>query len=204
MNPGEDKFLERMLVFSTLVLLLTGAYFIFKAPKTLSQPIPGTREKPYTGFFSSSSDHGGRASSTRACMQNIKTALVNFCNDLGFFPHIGTTRVAKNYYLAEAACLGASVTRNVLIASDVGSPFELGGLTPENYSRRWKGPYMDCDPSEFMFDAWDNKIIYTFFRDGIFLHSSGANGIFDSLDHALEPSYKGDDIVLRVTKLRKF
>ncbi len=203
MNRSEDKFLEKMLVFSAVFLIITGAYFLYKVPAAISHPTKDPPKQAFTGFFSSSSGCGGGSSATKACMQNIKTALVNYNNDLGFFPYIGTVkRDPRNYFCADEPCLGTSTSRNVLVASDVGSPFELGGLMPATYAKRWKGPYMDSDPAEFMTDAWENKIVYTFWGKAIYLHSSGPNGYFDPIDSVLAPSYSGDDIIMCVSRTK--
>lgn len=204
MDQSEDKFLERLALLSLFCLLLAGAYFIKKAPQSLSPQAQNQGNHPYTGIFSTIGSEGyGRNSATKAAMQNLKTALVNYNNDVGFYPHTGTTRNPRNYFSANEDCLGATFPRNVLVATDVGYPFELGGLSSETYGKRWKGPYMDANPDEFMMDAWDNKIIYTFFEGALYFHSSGKNGVFDLIDRVLAPSYEGDDILMRVSRVKK-
>ncbi|MFZ2957877.1 MAG: prepilin-type N-terminal cleavage/methylation domain-containing protein [Candidatus Ozemobacteraceae bacterium] len=141
----------------------------------------------------------GKASATRAQIKNIKTALVNYNNDLGRYPFIGNTQTPANANAADADCLGDSMTNNVLVNNSVGGNFSNLGFAA--YNKRWEGPYMDSDPSDFMFDAWDSRIYYRYAKGQIWLHSFGPDGAND-FANSLNSGYTGDDIAVSVSKVK--
>ena len=156
--------------------------------------------------------HGqGKASATRAQMYNLKSALVNYANDLGRYPHTGEKLSSATILLAQRYCLDDHASRNVLVSDSVSRPFEKHGLSDELYKKRWKGPYMDGDPDEFMRDAWDTRIKYTLAwgpaassspAASLVLQSAGPDGVFDPPADCLVASYAGDDLITRVSKLK--
>lgn len=141
----------------------------------------------------------GKASATRASMQNVKTALVNYNNDLGRFPHIGVTYNSDNINAADGNCLGPNVDKNVLVNENVATPFSNMNIAA--YGKRWKGPYMDADPAEFMTDAWEAKLTFKYHNKQLWLHSKGPDGQ-DDFACAVLPNYNGDDIVMSVTRVK--
>ncbi|MBF0499883.1 MAG: prepilin-type N-terminal cleavage/methylation domain-containing protein [Candidatus Riflebacteria bacterium] len=175
----------------------------------------------------------GKATATKAQLQNIKTALVNYSSDLGNFPFVGPpgtsgdasitpikygghtgiknlTGIAQVINAPESSveqeCFGATELSNVLVSNDVpiisGSDHFCGlGLPIAVYKRRWKGPYMDSDPSDFMYDAWDSKIRYRYDNNMLWLQSFGPDGI-DDFDDAISPSPTSDDIVLAIAHVK--
>ncbi len=148
----------------------------------------------------------GKSAATKAAMTNLKTALVNYNNDLGRFPHTSTGYTAANINSADTAALGDSMTNNVLVEMNVGGTFSNMNIAA--YAKRWKGPYMDTDPAEFMMDAWEAKIKYFYSNKQIFLQSAGPDGSMDKpgnpsgAGNAANTSYDGDDILVSVSRVK--
>lgn len=200
---AEERFSEKIMILVLVFFVLFGGTLVMKAPKSTKVSATSNLNTGHSsGFFGSSHSGHGYYSSSKAGMQNLKTALVNYNCDLGFFPFIGTSPNERNYSLAEHYCLGLKEGNNVLVATGVGMPFEMGGKSPETYNKRWKGPYMDCDPSEFMVDAWGNKIKYLYFNNCLWLHSSGEDGYFDTITDVTNPIYEGNDVIMAVSRLK--
>jgi hypothetical protein len=62
---------------------------------------------------------------------------------------------------------------------------------------------MDSDPTDFMYDAWGERIKYLHFNKGIWLQSAGMDMAYEScLACVTSPNYTGDDILLSVGKVR--
>lgn len=145
----------------------------------------------------------GKASATRAAMQNVKTALVNYNNDVGKFPFSGNSKATSvqgaSYNQANNIAMGQQMTTNVLVDNSASS-INLG-IDTAIYKKRWKGPYMDSDPLEFMTDAWESKIQYKHYNKQLFLHSHGPDGIDDFLA-AVAPNYEGDDLIMSITRVK--
>lgn len=153
----------------------------------------------------------GKTAATKANMNNIKTALVNFNNDLGRFPFLGAnSKDYANYNSASNVALGNSEDLNVLVNNEVSSTngYENLGMTASQYNKRWKGPYMDAAPDAFIYDAWDNQIQYFVTNKQLYLQSPGADGVWDwpacadSTVNAAASTYEGDDILVPVTRLK--
>lgn len=159
----------------------------------------------------------GKASATKGSFANLKTALTNFSADIGHYPHAGCASAKSDatFYANVSACgLGGTVEDNVLLSDTVASTslhdvddWARCGLSGTAYTRRWKGPYMDGDPEDFMIDAWGNPVKYGVYKKTIFFHSSGADGGFDNAANIIGCSdYKdtdGDDICVVVARTRK-
>ena len=146
----------------------------------------------------------GRASATKSKLSSLKSALLAYQTDVGRVPHLGCARTASQYdqdLLLSADC----EDKNVLYSNSIAG--WAGACKPGNYSRRWKGPYMDSDPSDFMFDSWGNKIRYLAFKKNVYLWSAGADGSFAS---CVETAFKNqgcsssedDDIVVSVLRTK--
>ncbi|MFZ2959216.1 MAG: hypothetical protein WA705_20205 [Candidatus Ozemobacteraceae bacterium] len=145
------------------------------------------------------------ASNTRGAMASLKTALVCFNNDLGKYPFLGESPTRENVNAAADAILGKTASDNILINADAwrkSMPDRPMGLTPQTFAKRWKGPYMDSDPRDFMFDGWKNQIRYLYHEKAIWLHSAGPDETFDPIEKATVKDYQGDDITLSVSKVR--
>lgn len=147
----------------------------------------------------------GKAAATRASMQNLKTALVNYNNDLGKFPFSGTdannVKLGTAYNLAATTCLADEADANVLVA-DGNSTYNLG-IANATYLKRWKGPYMDSDPLEYMYDAWEGRIVYLYYNKALYLHSFGPDSAPEDIAEAVNSGNDNhDDITMSVSRLK--
>lgn len=171
----------------------------------------------------------GRISATKGQMSTIKTALVNFNADLGKYPHTntslsattikganGNTNIMKP---ADTHCMIATGTADGATGND---KWNLLGMPLSNYDRRWKGPYMDGDPTTFMYDGWQNRIIYGHVNKSIYVWSAGPDGNYEQTagagtDPNSDPddgnccspdsavygnAYEGDDLYMTVARTR--
>lgn len=148
----------------------------------------------------------GRASATKSKLSALKSALISYKNDVGRFPFQGSTTAASyvslNYNNANASMLGSNMETNVLAFNETDTNVEV-----KNYQRRWKGPYMDANPEDFMLDGWGNRIDYFASEYNIYLRSPGINGGAEAVKDALDPANQeqglADDILMSVAKVRK-
>ena len=157
----------------------------------------------------------GRASATKSKMSSLKSAMLAYQSDVGRLPFSGKPGCAgsKAAYCAETV-LCDSMDKNVLLNSDFGHTNDgTNNFGITNYAKKWKGPYMDSDPTDFMFDSWGNRFRYIAHKNNVYLWSSGANSGFESdgvtgcIECALCTSMVSngdvDDIVLSIAKVRK-
>ncbi|MFZ2957876.1 MAG: prepilin-type N-terminal cleavage/methylation domain-containing protein [Candidatus Ozemobacteraceae bacterium] len=145
----------------------------------------------------------GKASATKASMSNLKTALVNYNNDLGRFPHDGVaTASVATVNAADKNALGDTMANNVLVNNSVGAAGGFLNMGIVAYNKRWKGPYMDSDPSDFMMDAWEKKIDYVYHKNQLWLRSAGPDGTSDNMADVTNSNYAGDDIVISLTRVK--
>ena len=110
----------------------------------------------------------GRASATKSKLSSLKSALLAYQSDLGRLPNNGSLTVAADYN-GETLLSPNEEDKNVLYSNEI----ELNSV--KNYQRKWKGPYMDSDPTDFMYDSWGNQIQYVAFNKNIYLWSYGAD-----------------------------
>lgn len=153
----------------------------------------------------------GRASATKSKMSALKSAMLAYQSDVGRLPFNGLPSNAgcKAAYCATFV-LGQNTETNVLLNEVIGNTGP-GNFGITNYSKKWKGPYMDSDPSDFMVDSWGNPFIYVAYKNNIYLWSSGPNSAFEAteanLDNALCSAMVSngdvDDIILSIAKVRK-
>lgn len=135
----------------------------------------------------------GKASATRSKMSSLKSAIVTYKNDVGRYPFYGDKNKVscKSAYSADDV-LADDANNNVLVNQEVnlGVPAECrkGDATNGYYTdfygkggRKWKGPYMDSDPADFMTDSWGTKIRYHAFDHSLILWSAGPDGEFDAV-----------------------
>ena len=147
----------------------------------------------------------GRASATKSKMSALKSAMLAYQSDVGRLPFNGTpadTTDGNKY--DTTAILGLSTDVNVLVNDALGNTT----FSITNYSRKWKGPYMDSEPGDFMLDAWGNPFRYGAKGNNIYLWSSGADSNFaasieDALDPTKQESGDCDDIVTSIAKVRR-
>lgn len=166
----------------------------------------------------------GKASATRSKMSSLKSAIVTYKNDVGRYPFVGDKNKvsSKSAYCADAV-LADNVANNVLVNQEVnlGVTSEARGGDAENGywttfygkgGRKWKGPYMDSDPADFMTDSWGTKIRYHAFDHSLILWSAGPDGEFhevggdpnsDVLDSEKYAEGETDDLFISIARFRK-
>ncbi len=147
----------------------------------------------------------GRASATKSKLSSLKSAMLAYQNDVGRLPFTGNADQAGKIgaYCAPAVLSGTDLAKNVLVTEEVAGVCDA----ISNYGRKWKGPYMDSDPSDFMYDSWGNEIVYEAVGNNVYLISVGPDGARGNLQDALNAEKIADgtedDIVLSVARVRK-
>ncbi len=154
---------------------------------------------PFRPMIMIGSDQGYVAA-TKAAMQNLKTALVNFNSDIGRYPRIGVNSIPLAYAKADLKLLGTRPD-NILVSSLAGVSNSIG-MDYGIFLKLWKGPYMDADPNDFMTDSWESKIKYEYHDGRLWLHSAGPDGEFQPIDQVAIDNYEGDDICMSVGKVK--
>lgn len=159
----------------------------------------------------------GRISATRQGMSVLRTALQAYSQDVGAFPHKGSNRIGEVTDYNDVASIGKDFMlgtdqNNILVSFANHDDFAF--IDDEDvYERRWKGPYMDGDPNDFMRDAWGNVFRYKAASStrSVYLWSAGPDGSFSdgwgggtAATDPLSDSYDGDDIVMSITRVRAF
>lgn len=161
----------------------------------------------------------GRSSATKANLSSLKTALLSYQRDIGRFPFCGdgNMRLKVNYNNVEydatdevwkvggegGKIIGSITGNNVLVTNE-----ELLGGMVGGYQRRYKGPYMDSNPEEFMNDSWGSPIHYFAETQTIYLRSTGVNGSAEAVNAILqcteEEKEEGevDDILVPISRTR--
>ena len=166
----------------------------------------------------------GKASATRSKMSSLKSAIVTYKNDVGRYPFYGDKdKVSyKSAYCADFV-LADDAANNVLV-----NPAVNLGITDEKNcgdgngcwssfygkgGRKWKGPYMDSDPADFMTDSWGTKIKYHAFDHSLILWSAGPDGEFhsiaggdpnsDVLDSEKYAEGETDDLFISIARFRR-
>jgi prepilin-type N-terminal cleavage/methylation domain-containing protein len=150
----------------------------------------------------------GRASATKSKISSLKSALMAYKADVGRYPFTGIpncARCAAAYCAASDDLLGPNEENNVLVNDELGNNGAMNfGIT--NYSRKWKGPYMQSAPDDFMTDAWGNKIFYHAHDKSVYLQSSGADMITETVTDMQDDAYveemAADDILISVFRTR--
>lgn len=153
----------------------------------------------------------GRASATKSKLSALKSAIMAYNSDVGRYPFAGlaaNSAVSASYDSTttplNTAMFADTFDTNVLTSASAGT--DISGNTVfgiANYiNKKWQGPYMDSDPSDFMYDSWDRKIQYYHYNKGLYLHSGGSDQTFDARVNATLPSYDGDDILLSIARVK--
>jgi hypothetical protein len=144
-----------------------------------------------------------KISATKSMMSNLKTALINYKADFGYYPFAGNdANDAKAYFIGPKAGLGFTTNSNCLVSDKIIN-FENLGLDEKTYQKRWKGPYMDDTPEEFLYDCWKTPFVMIRYEKGLYLWSAGYDGEFDPIDRVLDSSYEGNDLMMTISRFRK-
>lgn len=150
----------------------------------------------------------GRSSATKSKLSSLKSAILAYNGDVGRYPFWGNADQVgtPNLYNMDNNLFGDGLNNNILTNGNYGTGIiDLTGkvFNIAKYStQKWKGPYMDSDPLDFMYDSWGVRIRYYHYKNGIWLHAAGPDASFDNSTDACLTNYTGDDIVLSVARTR--
>lgn len=153
----------------------------------------------------------GRASATKSKLSALKSAIMAYNSDVGRYPFAGTADNSTNSAAHDSttsplntALFGDTFETNILTAANTGTDISGNSVFGiANYmNKKWKGPYMDSDPTDFMYDSWGTKIRYYHFNKGIYLHSAGSDQAFDTRTNVTNTTYEGDDIILSIARVK--
>ena len=146
-----------------------------------------------------------RRSATLMKLKTLKDAITKFKMDLGRLPHSKTAYSAVTIDEAGLTFMTSLDERCPLLddgCGDITIPlFGRLGMTPEKFSRRWKGPYIETDTADAFADGWGGEIRYIYFNKAVWLHSYGADGEDASPDCFL-PNHDTDDITLQIMRVK--
>lgn len=144
-----------------------------------------------------------KLSATKSKMSNLKSALLDYRADFGDFPFAGNdSKDAKAYFIGPKAGLGFTNNSNCLVSDKILN-FDNLGLDEKTYQKRWKGPYMDWEPEEFLYDCWGTPFVMIRYEKGLYLWSAGEDGEFDPINDVLLSTYGGNDIIMTISRFRK-
>jgi len=147
-------------------------------------------------------------SACKSRLSCLKSALIAFNCDTGNYPHVGSDKNDdSSYFFGTAAGLGLATETNCLYTPASDSALMMG-MTEEAYKRRWKGPYLDSDPTEYFTDPWGKPVIYANYNKKLYLWSAGEDGRFEDPEALLKREDRAlidstDDIVTVVGKVRR-
>ncbi|HOT26802.1 MAG TPA: prepilin-type N-terminal cleavage/methylation domain-containing protein [Candidatus Ozemobacteraceae bacterium] len=151
----------------------------------------------------------GRASATKSKLSSLKSAILAYNGDVGRYPFWGDAAQVSCavLYNSDANLFGDSIDNNILTCGSYGTGVinNIGGFVfnISKYSnQKWKGPYMDSEPLDFMYDSWGTRIRYFHYNKAIWLHAAGPDQTFDNYTSATLTNYTGDDIVLSVARTK--
>ena len=147
-----------------------------------------------------------RQTITKSYMSEIKIGLVQFMADVGRVPHLGGANDFDDAHVHGAdAVLDTAADRNVLWTDTIKgvADWQMMGYSSTAWKKRWKGPYMKTEPSNFMVDAWNHRMHFRVCRSSTYLWSAGPDGKFDDLALLVqELATQSDDIVMTMTPLK--
>lgn len=165
----------------------------------------------------------GKISATKSNLSALKSALISYKNDVGRFPFHGLaseSRFLANYCIS--LVLAANSVNNVLV--NIETPISSDGINDDDTEnkfakgygvkgRKWKGPYMDSPPEEFMVDAWGTGLRYIACGHSLILQSAGPDGEFSTENPEVlvtkkkkdddEDDTSDDDILLTISRFKR-
>lgn len=138
---------------------------------------------------------------TQTKLRNLKSALLAYQSDVGRMPYIGDDMKKKSAYNQELLLNAFDSQKNVLF-SDNNEYIQL-----KNYEKKWKGPYLEGNPSKTMLDTWKTPIMYVPEGKNLYLWSYGPNKKPDcsTAQEAFrkQSSDEIDDIVVSVARFKR-
>jgi hypothetical protein len=144
---------------------------------------------------------------TRTHLDHVRSALLEFYVDVGRWPIPGTPPFShEDVERANERFLGLTPATNILINPDIDVadlfPLEEPPEARRKFLRRWKGPYLDGDPKDFMQGAPGGRIRMIVHDNTLFLHHPGIDNINEEIGSITERFYEGDDHLLKVVPLK--
>ena len=127
-----------------------------------------------------------KTTATKQRLDALRKALLAYQADVGRMPHAGTSLKCSKYESAYNTATTEFLSYNDEDKNVLLSPAPLDAFPA--LKKRWKGPYIDSDPSDFMFDAWLNPIHYVASKKNLYLWSYGSG--------ESEPDYSDPETVL--------
>ncbi|MFZ5950951.1 MAG: prepilin-type N-terminal cleavage/methylation domain-containing protein [Candidatus Rifleibacteriota bacterium] len=130
----------------------------------------------------------GRASATKSKISSIKSAIMAYKSDVGRYPFFGEACNAKEggaYNQASVKLMGNNEQASIFVNENIGVSGNVCDFQIPNYRRKWKGPYFESGPDDFMFDAWGTKMKYAALSKSVYLWAAGPDMSFESLGNAI-------------------
>lgn len=151
-----------------------------------------------------------KTTATKQKLDALRKALLAYQADVGRMPHSGMNVSLKcsSYELAyNGACDAGVLSYNNEEENVLLSPL----LLPDKLKKRWKGPYIDSDPTDFMYDAWLNPIHYVASKRNLYLWSYGPGESDPDYPNQPEEVLKRsqnddeyiDDVIISVKRFKK-
>ncbi|MBP7635758.1 prepilin-type N-terminal cleavage/methylation domain-containing protein [Candidatus Ozemobacteraceae bacterium] len=151
----------------------------------------------------------GRASATKSKLSSLKSAILAYNGDVGRYPFWGNPADVSCavLYNKDMELFNDNIDNNILTCGTYGGGVinTTGGFVfniAKYSTQKWKGPYMDSEPLDFMYDSWGTRIKYFHYNHGIWLHAAGPDQKFDDSNDATLTNYTGDDIVLSIARTK--
>lgn len=152
-------------------------------------------------------------------MRSLRQYLIEFRKIAGFFPYAGDNYSQENINKADSLLLGDKTDNNLFVNPELFKSFKCSREVQKaliEFSNQSDGK--DCF-FDTIIDAWGRKIKYGCFHDKVWIHSSGSDKVFDSIEIILSTAfsiatnsenvglissstYPGDDILMLVGELR--
>ncbi len=150
-----------------------------------------------------------KTTATKQKLDTLKKALLAYQADVGRMPHSGMN-VSLKCSSYEAAYNGACDDGILSYNNEELNVLLSPNLLPNKLKKRWKGPYMDSDPTDFMYDAWLNHIHYVASNKNLYLWSYGTEP-YEKDDADPEKVFQKlqdqddyiDDVIVSVKRFKK-
>jgi len=135
--------------------------------------------------------------------------LTQYVADCTRYPHTGGAYCVSALNGAEDI-LAPNENGNILFNLSAScSGWSNQGYNSTTWKRRWKGPYMETTPDDYMMDAWQNRIRYRVAGKMIYLWSAGTDGTFCDAEFQMcagnenYANQDNDDIIMPIGRWSK-
>ncbi len=161
------------------------------------------------GPMISSITEQGRTSATKSKMASLRSALMTYNGDVGRYPYVGNTANASTKTAYDAAWKLEDNGGDYFGFNQDGdsvmmcATFKCTEMGITNYKKRWKGPYMSSDASDFMYDSWGTRLKYFYYNRGLYLSSAGPQQAHEAVVNTFfNADYSDDDFYLMIVKTK--